>query len=80
MVISSILQQFGWKICHKLFNHAINQCVSGICICNFGKFGERKGAVENFSKSFPNGEHNPEKNESQLFPHGTLKSLDITSS
>ena len=45
-------------------------CFTGISIYTFGKFGKRKGALENFSQSFPNGEHNSAKDEPQLFSHG----------
>lgn len=45
---------------------------SGLCLNTSGKLGERKGAAENFSQGFPDGEHDTQEDESQLLPHGAL--------
>ena len=47
--------------------------IAGFSLLTSGQSRTREGAAENISESFPNGEHNPAADESQLLPNGKLR-------
>ena len=50
--------------------------VSGFSIHSLGWAGAREGTVENFPEGISDGEHDSQAHESQLLPHGKLKSVN----